>query len=78
VQGAVKKVAVARRPVPLSSQEVIALLGKIRHRRETEEPLELRAILRLVIGRMTVDGQICQIHYKPEARPWFCDLPPCH
>jgi len=28
-------------------------------------------ILRLAIARVTVDGERDQVHYKPEARPWF-------
>jgi hypothetical protein len=55
----------------LTPQEVAALLGEIRQHREAEDVLELRAILRLVIERVTVDGQDYRIHYRPEARPWF-------
>jgi hypothetical protein len=61
----------ARRPTVLTPQEVAALLGEIRQHREAEDVLELRAILRLVIERVTVDGQDYRIHYRPEARPWF-------
>ncbi|MBM3190579.1 MAG: hypothetical protein FJZ90_17915 [Chloroflexi bacterium] len=61
----------ARRPTVLTPQEVTALLDEIRQHREAEDTLELRAILRLVVERITVDGQSFQIHYKPEARPWF-------
>jgi len=61
----------ARRPTVLTPQEVATLLDEIRQHREAEDTLELRAILRLVIERVTVDGQSYQVHYKPEARPWF-------
>ncbi len=61
----------ARRPTVLTPQEVADLLGEMRKHLEAEDALELRAILRLVIERVTVDGQDYQIHYKPEARPWF-------
>jgi DNA invertase Pin-like site-specific DNA recombinase len=61
----------ARRPTVLTPQEVATLLGEIRQHREAEDVLELRAILRLVIERVTVDGQDYRIYYKPEARPWF-------
>ena len=61
----------ARRPTVLTPQEVTTLLDEIRQHREAEDILELRAILRLVIERVTVDGQSFQVHYRPEAQPWF-------
>jgi len=61
----------ARRPVLLTAQEVTALLGEIRQHREAEDVLELRAILRLVIERVTVDGEDQAIQYRPEIRPYF-------
>ncbi|MBM3188088.1 MAG: hypothetical protein FJZ90_05125 [Chloroflexi bacterium] len=61
----------ARRPTVLTPKEVAALLGEIRQHREADDILELRAILRLVIERVTVEGQDYEMHYKPEARPWF-------
>jgi len=61
----------ARRPTVLTPQEVTTLLGEIRQHRKAEDTLELRAILRLVIERVTVDGQSFQVHYRPEAQPWF-------
>lgn len=61
----------ARRPVLLTAQEVADLLGELRQHREAEDTLELRAILRLVIERITVDGQDYRIHFRPEAQPWF-------
>lgn len=61
----------ARRPTVLTSQEVADLLGEIRQHREAEDTLELRAILRLVIERVTVDGESYQVHYRPEVRPYF-------
>jgi DNA invertase Pin-like site-specific DNA recombinase len=60
-----------RRPTVLTPQEVADLLGEIRQHREAEDTLELRAILRLVIESVTVDGQDYRIHFRPEARPWF-------
>jgi DNA invertase Pin-like site-specific DNA recombinase len=61
----------ARRPVLLTAQEVANLLGELRQHREAEDILELRAILRLVIESVTVDGESYQVHYRPEAQPWF-------
>jgi len=61
----------ARRTVLLTAQEVDDLLGEIRQHREAEDILELRAILRLVIERVTVDGKGYQVHYRPEVRPYF-------
>jgi hypothetical protein len=61
----------ARRPVLLTAQEIADLLGELRQHREAEDTLELRAILRLVIECVTVDGESHQVHYRPEARPWF-------
>jgi DNA invertase Pin-like site-specific DNA recombinase len=61
----------ARRPVLLTSQEVADLLGELHQYRAAEDILELRAVLRLVIERVTVDGESYQVHYKPEAKPWF-------
>jgi len=60
-----------RRPTVLTPQEVVDLLDEIRRHREAEDVLELRAILRLVVDRVVVDGQDCRIRYKPEAQPWF-------
>jgi hypothetical protein len=61
----------ARRPTVLTPQEVATLLGEIRQHREAEDTLELRAILRLVIERMVVEGESYQICYRPEVRPYF-------
>jgi hypothetical protein len=61
----------SRRATFLEAREVVALLGELRQHRQAEDVQELRAVLRLVIERITVDGAAVTVHYRPEARPWF-------
>jgi hypothetical protein len=65
----------AHRDTVLTPPEVIGLVEELRERREADDTVELRAILRLVIDRVVVDGPDHRIEYKPEARPWFAPGP---
>ena len=65
----------ARHSAVLSPAEVAGLLTDLRAHREAADTLELRAILRLVIDRIVVDGHTYRIEYHPAARPWFAPGP---
>jgi site-specific DNA recombinase len=61
----------SRRATFLEAREVAELLGELRQRRETDETQELRAVLRMIIDRIVIDGEAVTVHYRPEAEPWF-------
>jgi hypothetical protein len=50
---------------------VATLLGELRQHREAEDTQELRAVLRMIIDHITIDGESVTVHYRPEAEPWF-------
>ena len=64
-------VSARRNATFLEVPEIAELLGEQRPHREAEDAQELRAVLRLVIERITVDGDLVTVHYRPEAEPWF-------
>jgi DNA invertase Pin-like site-specific DNA recombinase len=61
----------SRRATFLDAREVATLLGELRQHREAEDTQELRAVLRMIIDRIVIDGEAVTVHYRPEAEPWF-------
>jgi hypothetical protein len=64
-------VSARRNATFLEVREIAELLGEQRPHREAEDAQELHAVLRLVIERITVDGEVVTVHCRPEAEPWF-------
>jgi hypothetical protein len=61
----------SRRTAMLDASEVATLLGALRQHRDAEDAQELRAVLKMIIERVQVDGETVQVEYRAEARPWF-------
>lgn len=64
------EIACQRRTV-LTADEVAAIVDELRRTRELDDVAELRAIVAMLVQRVTITGREFQVEWRPEARPWF-------
>jgi hypothetical protein len=55
----------------LTSDEAAAIVDELQRSREQEDTQESRAIVGMLVQRVTITGREYEATWRPDARPWF-------